>query len=70
LDHLIPAKLFAWWYNPRNGRWHVDGRETVEQRFFARDIVSGPNAAVREFVPPTSGPGQDWLLILSAGEGI
>lgn len=70
MEALAAGKMFAWWFNPRSGNWHVDGNETREQKFFTKDLASGPGSGEREFVPPTSGDGQDWLLIVSAGEGI
>ncbi len=70
LDALPPGVKFAGWFNPRTGRWHVNGVETAARTFFARDLASGPGAGGREFVPPTSGPGQDWVLVVSAGERI
>lgn len=70
LDKLVRAKLFAWWFNPRNGRFHLKAQDTDQQRFFERDIPSGPGAGTREFTPPTRGPGQDWVLVLSAGQGM
>lgn len=70
MDRLTAGKFFAWWFNPREGKWHANGNETVAQRFFAHDIAGGPGAAVKEFAPPTKGEGQDWVLILSVGEGI
>jgi len=70
MERLTEGKFFAWWFNPREGKWHADGSETVAQHFFARDIAGGPGAAVKEFVPPSSGEGQDWVLILSVSEGI
>lgn len=70
MEKLAGAKMFAWWFNPRVGKWHVAGKETVGQAFFARDLATGSGTGVREFVPPTAGAGQDWLLILSAGQGI
>ena len=64
------AHLFAFWFNPRRGTWHRDGVEAAEPIAFARDIRSGAGAPAREFVPPTSGEGEDWVLILAATETI
>lgn len=65
LDRLTPHALSARWFNPRNGHWHVDGRETPEPQSFARDLAGGAGAAPRTFTPPSSGVGQDWVLVLS-----
>jgi hypothetical protein len=71
LDQLAQGPLFGWWFNPRTGGWHADGSETAHSRHFAADLSSGPGAPVREFDPPgESGPGQDWVLVLSASEGL
>jgi len=71
MDKLAKAPLFGWWFNPRTGGWHAKGIETVNSRHFADDIASGSGAAIHEFDPPgESGPGQDWVLVLSAGEGL
>jgi hypothetical protein len=70
MGDLLPGRMFAWWFNPRSGGWFVNGQERRGQAFFARDLPTGPAAPVREFAPPTSGAGHDWLLILSANEGI
>jgi hypothetical protein len=42
--------LQAYWYNPRNGK-------TI-------DIGTVINKDMREFIPPSSGYGQDWVLVL------
>lgn len=70
MDLLVEGPKFAWWFNPRTGGWHADGRETSEQRFFARDVPSGSGRKVHEFKAPTEGPGHDWILIISVSEGI
>jgi len=43
-------EAFAWWYNPRNGN-------TIE-------IGEIKNENSYQFIPPTSGSGNDWLLVL------
>jgi hypothetical protein len=40
----------AWWYNPRNGE--------------VTDIGEVENSGIREFVPPSSGLGNDWILVI------
>jgi hypothetical protein len=63
---LAPGPASAAWFNPRSGHWHVDGVETATLRYFAQEIPRGPGSPVREFTPPSNGPGQDWLLLLAA----
>ena len=43
-------KVRAAWYDPRYG--------------VAYDVHTGDNRGIQTFVPPTSGRGQDWVLIL------
>jgi len=47
---LSGEKLVSWWYDPRNG-------EAKQSETFSR-------ADTREFTPPTSGIGNDWVLVL------
>lgn len=68
LDRLAAGRLFASWFNPRNGNWHRPAGKQASSTWFARDIASGPGAPPREFVPPTNGDGEDWVLVLSARE--
>lgn len=42
--------VVAWWYNPRNGK--------------SKKIGKIKNENSNQFVPPTSGRGNDWLLVL------
>ena len=53
--HVILGKiqgneLQAYWYNPRNGK--------------STDIGTVINKGIREFTAPSSGYGQDWVLVL------
>jgi len=57
--HIILGKiqgkeLQAYWYNPRNG--------------ISIEIGTITNKEVKEFVPPSSGYGQDWVLVLDNAE--
>jgi hypothetical protein len=78
LDQLADGRMLVWWFNPRAGKWHLDGEESARQAgrgfkglgAFAHEIPTGAGASAREFVPPTRGEGLDWVLILSAGDGI
>jgi hypothetical protein len=71
MDKLAQGPLFAWWFNPRTGGFIQGGIESPSGHPFARDIASGPGTPPREFAPPEKpGPGNDWVLILSASEGL
>ncbi len=50
LDKIKAPKLQAYWFNPRNGK--------------ITDVQISDGAIVRNFVPPTSGYGQDWVLVV------
>ena len=74
LDRLAAGTADLAWYNPRNGRWHVDGVETERRRPFATGVPSGPGAQVAYYQPPGSsddtffrgaaaGEGNDWILV-------
>jgi len=42
--------LHAYWYNPRNGK--------------TTEIGNIPNSGNKKFIPPSTGYGQDWVLVL------
>ncbi|MDW7692797.1 glycoside hydrolase family 140 protein [Flammeovirgaceae bacterium SG7u.111] len=48
--HKLPNSVMGWWYNPKNGK--------------VKKIGKFPNKGIKEFVPPSSGVGNDWLLVL------
>ncbi|MGC4036692.1 MAG: glycoside hydrolase family 140 protein [Chitinophagaceae bacterium] len=50
LGKINGNELQAYWYNPRNGQ--------------ASDLPVVENKGIKEFKPPTSGYGQDWVLVL------
>lgn len=50
LTRLSGASVRAWWFDPRDGS--------------ARDAGETPRRGSKEFRPPTSGDGQDWVLVL------
>jgi hypothetical protein len=59
----------AYWFNPRNGQWWVQGSDRADQRSFMTGIPAGPDAPVRKFDPPGAvGDGNDWVLVLKAVE--
>jgi hypothetical protein len=43
-------EIRSYWYNPRNGE--------------VKEIGKSPKKAQQEFTPPTSGYGQDWVLVV------
>jgi hypothetical protein len=50
LGKISGAEIRAGWFDPRKGTWRAAG--TV------------PNSGTHTFQPPTSGPDQDWVLVL------
>jgi hypothetical protein len=50
LTRLSGVSVRAWWFDPRDGS--------------TRDEGETPRRDVKEFRPPTSGEGQDWVLVL------
>ena len=57
----------AFYFNPRNGKWHFDGNESTNRTPFAKGITSGSGAPIRKFDPPgETGDGNDWILMLLA----
>jgi len=65
MNRLAGKKMDAYWFDPRNGKWNVNGKEFDEQKPFKKNILSGKKAAVQKFDPPGKiEPGNDWILIL------
>jgi hypothetical protein len=52
LDKLRGSTVQAQWYDPRDGTWKTIGQY--------------PNKGVREFVAPSQGEKDDWVLVLDA----
>ncbi len=52
MNKLNNARVNAQWYDPRNGMW--------------RPIGQYSNQGAQEFVPPTHGEQDDWVLVLDA----
>src|SRR5206468_4159937 len=50
MDKLSGKRIKAQWYDPREGTWTVIGQYS--------------NSGVREFVPPSNGDQNDWILVL------
>jgi hypothetical protein len=52
LDKLRGSQVKAQWYDPRDGTWKTIGQY--------------PNKGVQEFVPPSRGERDDWVMVLDA----
>jgi hypothetical protein len=52
MDKLNGSPVNAQWYNPRDGTWKAIGQF--------------PNQGPREFVAPSQGARDDWVLVLDA----
>jgi hypothetical protein len=52
MDKLNSARVNAQWYDPRNGTWKAIGQSS--------------NQGTQEFVAPTRGEKDDWVLVLDA----
>ncbi len=50
MDKIHGPSVKAWWYNPRNGK--------------AMAIGEFKNTGILEFMPPETGNGKDWVLVL------
>jgi hypothetical protein len=50
MDKLSAPAIKAQWYDPREGTWTYIGQYT--------------NSGIREFVPPSNGDQNDWVLVL------
>ncbi len=67
MEHLAAPSMDAFWLNPRNGKWHVDGKESTKRTPFEVGVASGANAPIREFdTPGKIGDDNDWVLVLLA----
>ncbi len=65
MNKLADGHAAAYWYNPRNGLWHVAGHEDERQAPFATTIASGVGAPLHYFFPPGAPTdGNDWVLVL------
>ena len=54
MDRLSGKKIIARWYDPRQGTF--------------REIGEFENSGVRDFIAPTQGPQDDWVLVLDDAE--
>lgn len=56
MDRVSGSRARGSWYDPRTGVW--------------ADAGEGGTTGVREFVPPTSGEGFDWVLVLDGSSRV
>ena len=49
---ILSAKINAWWFDPKTAKVHTIG--------------SMKNKNTMQFTPPTTGSGNDWVLVLDA----
>ena len=71
LEHIIDTVaskgMYAFWFNPRNGKWRVEDSELTAQKALIANIPSGPAAPIQAFDPPGNAElGNDWVLVLKA----
>ena len=52
LNKFNGSSVKTQWYDPRDGTWHAGGQY--------------PNISIHEFVPPSRGEHDDWVLVLDA----
>jgi len=65
MNNLSGPSTNSFWFNPRNGKWHVNGSEYNTPKPFLTGISSGSGAMSRIFNPPGSpGHDNDWVLML------
>jgi hypothetical protein len=55
MEKISGKKVKAYWYDPRKGT--------------STTIGEFPNEGSRQFTPPSSGRGKDWVLVLDDAEG-
>lgn len=61
--HLEKGTMQGYWFNPRNGKWWVNGTEKETMTPFQKKITTGTDTRTFE-TPGEPGPDNDWLLIL------
>lgn len=53
--------VYGWWFDPRTGK-NCDAHGTP----ITAPFIMLPTAGIQHFQPPTSGPDNDWMLVLDA----
>ncbi|MGV8093591.1 MAG: DUF4038 domain-containing protein [Mangrovibacterium sp.] len=59
----LSGKLNAYWFNPHNGMWWVDGTETEKMIPFKKDIQAG-SGSLQFDAPGVPAEENDWVLML------
>jgi hypothetical protein len=62
-DNLSGKTYRAWWFDPRNGTASLIG-EFPKTAAGDREADLHRGDITKEFTPPSSGPGNDWVLVL------
>lgn len=63
MARLQPGSMDAYWSDPRNGQWWVDGKENNEMIPFLTNLISGEGT--HAFDPPRAPQNEnDWVLVL------
>jgi len=59
----LNGKMNAYWFNPRNGKWWVDGSESENRMYSFKEIKTG-SGNFKFDAPGTPAEGNDWVLLL------
>ncbi|MEL7589148.1 MAG: glycoside hydrolase family 140 protein [Prolixibacteraceae bacterium] len=59
----LTGKLNAYWFNPRNGMWWVDGKESAKMTPFKKRIKAGSGDRIFD-TPGNVADENDWVLLL------
>lgn len=60
-DWVTGESIRSWWYNPRNGKADLID---VRKREATNDLDRARDDITFEYSPPTSGEGEDWILVI------
>lgn len=70
MDTLTHEPMNAYWFNPRNGQWKVNGAEIDQRTPFVKASIRDSGADELAFDPPGEpGDGNDWVLIIASSLG-
>jgi len=59
----LSGKLNAYWFNPRNGMWWIDGKESAKMTPFKKSIKTGSGDMIFD-TPGNVADKNDWVLLL------